>query len=93
MTGDIPPAGHAFEPPSRKRRLLKLPPLLVGANGVARMLDCGLRTIRSMDSAGKLPMPIRLGGRVLWSVDELKDWIRAGCPDRAAWAHIRRHTC
>jgi len=72
-------------PPARKRRRQKLPPLLTGANGVARMLDSGLRTIRGMDAAGKLPKPIRLGGKVLWSIDELKAWIAAGAPPRDVW--------
>ena len=72
-------------PPARKRRRQKLPPLLAGAGGVARMLDSGLRTIRGMDAAGKLPKPIRLGGKVLWSIDELKAWIAAGAPPRDVW--------
>jgi len=66
-----------------------LPPLLAGASGVARMLDSGLRTVRTMDAAGKLPTPIRLGGKVLWSIDELKAWIAAGCPDRATWETLK----
>lgn len=84
-----PAASESPEHPARKRRRRKLPPLMAGAHGVAQMLDCGLRTVRAMDAAGKLPKPIRLGGKVLWSIDELRNWIRAACPCRSDWERIR----
>ena len=87
---DVLPLRPPLEPPPRRNsRRRKLPPLLAGASGVARMLDSGLRTVRTMDAAGKLPTPIRLGGKVLWSIDELKAWIAAGCPDRATWETLK----
>ena len=38
------------------------------------------------DAAGKLPAPIRIGGRVVWRVAEIRAWLAAGAPDREAWA-------
>jgi predicted DNA-binding transcriptional regulator AlpA len=34
---------------------------------------------------GKVPRPKRLGRRVLWDREELKDWWAAGAPDLASW--------
>jgi len=65
-------------------------PLVVDARRLAAMLCIGLRTVRTLDAAGKLPAPVRIGGRVVWRVDEIRDWLDAGAPDRATWAAIRR---
>ncbi len=69
----------------QERRPRKLSPLVADAKRLAKLLTSGLRTIRTWDAAGKLPMPIRLGGRVLWIVDEIRDWLAAGAPDRDTW--------
>lgn len=64
-------------------------PLLYSARDLAAVLRLGLRTIRTMDAGGRLPVPLRIGGAVRWRADEIADWIRAGAPDRATWAAIR----
>jgi predicted DNA-binding transcriptional regulator AlpA len=57
---------------------------------LAALLRLGLRTIRSMDRAGKLPEPIRLSsGCVRWRYAEIRAWLDAGAPDRATWARVR----
>jgi len=75
-------------PPARKRRR-PLPPLLVDARKAARLVDVGLRTWRTLDAAGKVPQPLRLNSRVLWSVRELREWIAAGAPPRDEWVAIK----
>lgn len=38
-------------------------------------------------------MPVRLGTKApRWRVDELRDWLAAGCPDRLTWERMRRET-
>lgn len=73
----------------------ELPPLAVDARTLARPLHVSLRTIRSMDSAGKLPRPVRLNGRaVRWVLDGttgIRAWLAAGSPDRGAWEALRRN--
>ena len=66
-------------------------PLAVSAKQLAGMLDLSVRTIRTMDAAGKLPRGIRIGRSVRWPVDELRAWLDAGCPDRASWEAISRN--
>jgi predicted DNA-binding transcriptional regulator AlpA len=62
---------------------------VVDAKRLAKLLCAGVRTVRTWDAAGKLPAPIRIGGRVVWSVAEIRAWLAAGAPDRATWAAIR----
>jgi predicted DNA-binding transcriptional regulator AlpA len=53
------------------------------------LLCCGVRTVRTWDAAGKLPAPVRIGGRVVWRVSEIGAWLAAGAPDRETWAALR----
>lgn len=62
-----------------------LKPLVVDARRLAKLLGVGLRTVRTWDAAGKLPKPIKLGGRVLWRVKEIRAWLSADAPERASW--------
>jgi hypothetical protein len=68
-------------------------PLVVDARKLAKLLCCGVRTIRTWDQLGKLPKAIRIGGgahaRVYWLVDEIRDWLKAGAPDRERWELMR----
>jgi predicted DNA-binding transcriptional regulator AlpA len=74
--------------PTRKRRR-RSSPLVVDAKRLAKLLGCAVRSIRTWDAAGKLPMPLRLGGRVVWRVAEIRAWLDAGAPDRETWTSIR----
>ena len=72
-------------PPARRHD----PRLLADARRLAKLLSLGLRTVRTMDAAGRLPRPVKLGSKTLWSVAEVKAWIAAGCPDRQAWEVLK----
>ena len=67
------------------------PPLVADARRLAVMLCAGVRTVRTWDAAGKLPAPVRIGGRVVWRVDEIRAWLAAGAPSRTEW-EARRAT-
>jgi hypothetical protein len=49
----------------------------------------GVRTIRAWDAAGKLPKPLRISGRVLWNLAEIRLWLAAGAPDRGTWEAMK----
>jgi predicted DNA-binding transcriptional regulator AlpA len=55
------------------------------AKRLAKLLCAGIRTVRTWDAAGKLPAPVRIGGRVVWRVDEIRAWLAAGAPCRDEW--------
>ena len=60
--------------------------LLASAKTAALLVDLSPSTWSRLDSAGKVPAPIRLTeGSVRWRVSELSDWCQAGCPDRITW--------
>ncbi len=63
--------------------------LAVDAKNLAGLLTTSVRTIRTWDAAGKLPSPVKVGGRTLWYLPELQAWLRAGAPDRTTWNAIR----
>ena len=41
-------------------------------------------------AAARCPAPVKLGGRTLWRVEELRRWVEVGCPDRRTWEALKR---
>jgi hypothetical protein len=64
--------------------------LLVPAEVAGRMCGRSEASWWRDHAASRVPAPVRLGGRTLWSVEELRDWVRAGCPCRKVWEAVRR---
>lgn len=65
-------------------------PLAVDARQLGRMLGLSIRTVRTMDSAGRLPRPVKLNGSsVRWLVNEVRDWLAAGAPSRSEWEAMK----
>lgn len=69
--------------------LLHSPALLVSAPVAARMCGISERTWRKRDAQGLVPLPVRVGSRRLWAVENLRRWVEAGCPDREHWETTR----
>ena len=64
--------------------------LALSAKEAACLLGISRAQIWKLHSAGKIPMPVRLGTRApRWRVDELRAWLAAGCPDRQTWERMR----
>jgi hypothetical protein len=66
--------------------------LMLTAREAANACGKSLRTWRAWDAGGLVLAPRRIGRSTLWVVDELKDWIRAGCPKRSEWEVLRSGT-
>ena len=45
-----------------------------------RALKCSDRHLRNLRKAGRIPQPVKLGGRVLWPKKVIEKWIDDGCP-------------
>jgi prophage regulatory protein len=61
-------------------------PLLLAAAEAARLCGISEATWYRMASGGRTPAPVRLSrGCVRWRLDELREWIAAGCPERREW--------
>lgn len=63
--------------------------LAVDAAELAKLLGVGVRTVRTLDYAGKLPRSVRLGARVVWYLPEIRAWLATGAPPRAEWEALR----
>jgi len=62
--------------------------LLVGAAEAAALCGVSRSTWWALHSSGRVPLPVRLGGRTLWRRAELEEWVAAGCPARVRWEEI-----
>jgi predicted DNA-binding transcriptional regulator AlpA len=59
--------------------------LLVAAPEAAQLCGVSEATWWRHHSAGRVPAPVKLGGRTLWRRQQLELWIELGCPDRATF--------
>jgi len=47
---------------------------------VSRKLSVNWRTVYRLRDRGHMPMPVRLGTRILWNLSTIDRWIEKGCP-------------
>ena len=62
----------------------------VEAVQAARLCGVSRATWYSLRKAGRIPRPVRLGRRVLWRIDELREWMAAGCPPCSRWDAMKK---
>ena len=63
---------------------------LLNAKSLGQLLALSKRQIFRLNSCGKLPAPIRIGGSVRWSADEISAWLAASAPDRKTWEQMKQ---
>jgi prophage regulatory protein len=92
VTLPLPSAnGHAAPAPRQPATMTEPPakpvtPLLVSHDRAAELVGISPASWHRLIARGEVgPVPIKLGGRVLWQVASLEAWVAAGCPDRAEW--------
>ena len=66
---------------ANRRPAIAVEPVLIGATGVATLIDASVRHVRRLNDAGAMPAPIRLGALVRWRRGEIEEWISRGCPN------------
>lgn len=65
--------------------------LALRAKDAAGLLGISRAQLWKLHASGKLPLPVRLGTRApRWRVDELRNWLAAGAPDRQTWQRMQR---
>jgi predicted DNA-binding transcriptional regulator AlpA len=63
---------------------------LLTAKALGQMLSLSKRQIFRLNSCGKIPAPIRIGGSVRWDLErDIKPWLAAGAPDRKSWEAMK----
>ncbi len=55
---------------------------LLTAQDLAEKLALSKRGVHRLNSSGKIPRPLRIGGSVRWSEMTIARWLEAGAPDR-----------
>jgi len=70
--------------------LQTIEPLLLSAVEAAKALGISRSQLYSLHSAGRVPLPVRLGRRTLWSREELAQWIRCGAVSREKWQAMKQ---
>lgn len=62
---------------------------LLSAKMLGEMLSLSKRQIFRLNSCGRIPTPLRIGGAVRWSAEEISAWLAAGAPDRKRWETLK----
>ena len=62
---------------------------LLTAKELGVLLNLSKRQIFRLNSCGKIPAPIRIGGSVRWAESTIAQWLRAGAPDRKTFEAVR----
>jgi excisionase family DNA binding protein len=65
---------------------------LITVEQLAKRLNLSVRTVWRRNDDGKLPAPVKIGGSVRWSSQEISRWIAARCPDRTTWVRVNKET-
>jgi prophage regulatory protein len=66
---------HGDRPPA-------VEPLLLETDRAAALCGVSPASWYRLKAAGKTPAPLRLGGKVLYRVEDLRLWVALGCPSR-----------
>ena len=62
---------------------------LLSAKSLGQMLSLSKRQIFRLNSCGKIPAPIRIGGSIRWDESTISEWLKAGAPDRKTWEAMK----
>jgi prophage regulatory protein len=62
---------------------------LLTAKALGQILNLSKRQIFRLNSSGKIPAPLRIGGSVRWANSTIQSWIDMGCPDRQVFEAMR----
>jgi hypothetical protein len=66
--------------------------LLIGFRVLAHLTSLSVRHLRRLDSSRDIPGRVTSGTRVLFQTEEIREWVRAGLPDREHWAALQKRT-
>ncbi|AQT70097.1 putative transcriptional regulator [Anaerohalosphaera lusitana] len=62
---------------------------LINAKQLGELLSLSRRQVFRLNSSGKIPAPLRIGGSVRWNSEEVHAWIDNGAPARQQWEAMR----
>lgn len=79
----LPPSGQIPPAPSPGDKLL------IDMADLAHLISLSVRTLRRMDASRDIPGRVVVGRRVLFRTEDIREWVRAGLPDRGRWTQLQ----
>ena len=64
-------------------------PQLLSAKALGQRLSLSKRQVFRLNSSGRIPAPVRIGGAVRWCAEEISAWLAASAPDRRTWEAMK----
>lgn len=65
--------------------------LAVSAKQIATMVPFKIRSIRRMDASGRMPRGYIVGGKKVWRISDLEQWVVLGFPDREKFEELTKN--
>lgn len=65
---------------------------LIDVTKVAKMTATSPRTVHRLNSSGRIPRSLKIGGCLRWRASDIDAWIEMGCPRRAEF-EAKREVC
>lgn len=62
---------------------------MLTAPELAKKLRISKTLLYELKAQGKLPLPTRLGRRILWPAHEIEQWVKSGCPAAQKWEILK----
>jgi hypothetical protein len=84
------PALKLHETPAQENAPVAADKLLIGMADLVNLTSLGLRTLRRMDASRDIPGRVVAGRRVLFQSEIIREWVRAGLPDRDHWSALQK---
>jgi hypothetical protein len=78
------PSGQAPEPAVRS----PLDKLLISLAELAQLTSLSVRHLRRLDASSDIPGRVVHGRRILFQTEVIREWVRAGLPDREHWTGL-----
>jgi predicted DNA-binding transcriptional regulator AlpA len=87
---DTLPLPNVPEAPTRPEPGPKPEPLAVDIRYLSHLLSTSVATLWRWDASGTLgPQGIKRGGKKLFRLAEVREWVSQGMPDRRTWQTIQ----
>ncbi len=62
----------------------------INAKAFGQRLALSKRQIFRLNSCGKIPAPVKIGGSVRWKISDVELWLEWNCPDRRTFESMQQ---
>jgi prophage regulatory protein len=62
---------------------------LLTAKALGEMLSLSKRQVSRLNSCGRIPAPVRIGGSIRWRESDIEQWLSMGCPNQQTFESLK----